>query len=424
MLSARTLRQRILARTLVTGFLLLFSQQGQGDGVTQPSTGSSPYVLESVELVGTERISVEQLASTFGLDPGTPLTDEFVMRTRSKLLGVGLFDSAIIRMKKGSKPGHARVIVELEDDVGILTPWALGGEVGITHSESQARSAPAPDSAPLGYRTKLVGRNLFTSLHAGSLLIDLDGNGVLREAAVNYALPPFAAESVQFEAQLQATDVSRRYLNALGFGGKGQAIWSRSNETWREIQYGIAVYANRSPLFAVPGFPTLVAGPKAGIRYETRLQSFIPQPGYLLEGAAVLSPLKMRNSVSEVGAAYTLDLFSVSALTFDIRALGVGTRGFSTRAESRLDFPIIASRRGDEQASLYARLRGGLDKFREDATDSDPEIRTNLVGSVAIFGMRYFSSGFIADLSLQITRSPLEFTTPTSEGGAMPGGRP
>ena len=46
---------------------------------------SQIYQLETVELTGTTRMTSAQLADELGLVKGTPLNDEFVMSTRSRL---------------------------------------------------------------------------------------------------------------------------------------------------------------------------------------------------------------------------------------------------------------------------------------------------------------------------------------------------
>src|SRR5689334_22020894 len=53
-----------------------------------PDRKVSVYKLDTVELKGTTRMTAEALASELGLVSGTPLDDDLVMTTRSKLLGL------------------------------------------------------------------------------------------------------------------------------------------------------------------------------------------------------------------------------------------------------------------------------------------------------------------------------------------------
>ena len=168
------------------------------------------------------------------------------MTTRDHLLSFGLFKSAILVMRKGSKPGWARLIVEVEDDEGVLSDWAIGGDLAVQFTEAGA-SAVSPDSAPMDYKLGIVSRNLFSSLHRGSIVIDIDSKGQYREGQIAYGLPRFALEDVQFDAEIASIDIQHRYLNALGFGGRGQGLWSRSLEGPGEIQYGAAMYVNKEP---------------------------------------------------------------------------------------------------------------------------------------------------------------------------------
>ena len=89
--------------------------------------------------------------------------------------------------------------------------------------------------------------------------------------------------------------------------------------------------------------------------------------------------------------------------TAEGKALTVGTDGFhSFRAEGRLDVPFGKADPGEDTRPRpsSASLRGG-----QDAID-----KTNLVGSDAMIGVRYHSSGFIAEamakLKLTFGRAP------------------
>jgi hypothetical protein len=359
------------------------------------------YKLESVELVGSTRMSSEALAIELNLTPGRALNDELVMTTRSKLLGLGLFKSVILVMRKGSTAGMAKLIVEVEDDDSVLGDWALGGELGVTATETSAsNTAVSSSSTPLDYRFNLIGRNLFSELHRGSLTLDIDEKGSFRAGQLAYGLPRFAAEDVQFDAEIAAANVQHRYLEALGFGARGQGLWSHDLANGGEMQYGAAMYVNKKPYFAVPGFPSSVAGPKLAYYRETRLRGFFPGEGHSVGAAVLFAPMRTEHSLLEVNLAKTYDLAHLLYVTFDIKALSLGIDGYSVRGESRFDIPLGRAKSGEDQAELFVRLRGGSDNID----------KVDLVGSAAIFGVRYHSSGFIAELGIKVTRSPEEFT--------------
>lgn len=359
--------------------------------------------LETVELVGSTRMSSTQLAEELGLVAGTPLDDELVVSTRSRLLGLGLFKSAILLMRKGSEPGSAKLVIEVEDDPGVLTDWALGGELGVTVTETNATSGVETGGAPMDYRLGLVGRNLFGALHRGSLYLDMDNDGEIREGQLAYGLPRFAREDVQFDAEIAIVDSYYRYLDAVGFGARGQGLWSQTHAGLGEVQYGAAMYVNKRPRFAVPGFPDAVAGPKVAYFKETRFRGFFPGEGHLIGASLLLAPTDTETSVYEVNLAKTWDFRRRAFVTLDGKMLGVGAEGTSTRAEGRVDIPLGGAAPSEDQAALFIRMRGGHDSFG----------KVNLTGSSATLGVRYHSSGFIAELALKITRAPEELAPKT-----------
>ena len=80
------------------------------------SLGSAAvYQLESIKIVGTERLTDEFMASELNLTPGIKLDDELVMSVRENLMGLGLFKSVLLYMKKGKRRGQAKLIIEAED---------------------------------------------------------------------------------------------------------------------------------------------------------------------------------------------------------------------------------------------------------------------------------------------------------------------
>jgi hypothetical protein len=388
-----------------------------------PDRKVTAYKLETVELRGSTRMTGEQLARELGLVAGTPLDDELVMTTRSKLLGLGLFKSAILVMRKGSKPGHARLIVEVEDDEGVLTDWALGGELGVTVNESSASSVEA-NTAPMDYRLGLVARNLAADLHRGSAWVDIDDDGNFRQGQLAYGLPRFALEDVQFDAELAAVSVRHRYLDALGFGGRGQGLWSRTLGSQGEVQYGAAMYTNKKKSeFASPGFPRSVVGPKVAYWRETRLRSFFPGAGSLIGASLLFAPTRSDQSVLELTLARTWSFSDWVYLTLDGRLLSVGVRDYAMRAEGRFDVPLGHAKADEDQAEIFLRLRGGADKatydeaeLRNEGREGSGEDSVALEGSAAIIGVRYHSSGFIAEFGIKVTRSPEELR-PKALGG-------
>ncbi len=371
------------------------------------TTSSSPaetgqrvpvYRLESVEIRGSDRISAEQLVEQLGLRPGMPLNDTVVMNTRQHILSLGLFRSAVLLMRKGSQRGLAKLIVEVEDDHSVLTSWAWGAEVGVTHGEAQAASAD-PDSPPLGYRLRLVSRNLFKNLYRGDIFADVDADGILRAARVAAGLPRFASEDVQFDVELAAVDVTRRYLDAMLFAGRLNTIWTSTAGDYSELQYGVSMFVNRPPRFGYVDFPTSLAGPRISYSRETRLQRFFPGAGYRTQLGLTYTPIQANHSVVEAGLAKTFDLWSMGWLTMQVDSMAIGAHGLGVRAETRLDVPLISGRSSNDQALLFVRLRGGLDDYKD----------KYFQGAAGLFGLRYHSSGLIAELVLQITKSPREF---------------
>jgi hypothetical protein len=392
--------------------VLFFSSTAEANQiVVGPDHRVRVYKLESVEVQGTTRISAEDLVAELGLYQGSELNDTLVMNSRSKILGLGLFRSAILIMRKGSAPGMARLIIDLEDDEGVLTDWALGGELSVTTSESLN---PAVDSnkSPMDYRAGLVGRNLFRSMHRGSVYLDIDGDANVRAGQLAYGFPRFTQEDVQFDAEVAASNPRYRYLDTMGFAGRGQGLWSMTLPGQGELLYGVAMYVNKKPDFVVNGFPDAVAGPKLAFSKETRLRSFFPGEGHQIGASFLLSPLNTEESVLELAMARTLKFFDLVYFTVDAKALAVAANGYSFRGETRFEVPFAASNPEDDQAEFFLRLRGGQDYIG----------KNTLIGSSAILGVRYHSSGFIAELGLKITKSPEDLapkTINTSPAGGL-----
>jgi hypothetical protein len=359
----------------------------------------SSYQLESFELKGTTRVTPEFLASELGIKPGLRLDDEFVMNTRSRLLGWGIFRSVILVMKKGDKPGWARLIIEVDDDSNVLSDWAMGGILGVSVADTKATPfIPSASNVPMNFKLGLVGRNLFSELHRGSALVDFDDSGFIRQARFAYGLPRFTHEATQFDAEIAVVDPRYRYFDSRGFGARGQGLWTQSSREsiLGEWFYGMAMYLNHTERFRMPGFPRIVAGPKVGFYRETRLRGFFPQEGSMVTGSVVISPMEFHKSVFELGSAYTLQIASWLLTTLEAQITTVGIHGYSARGELRFDLPFVSSDPAADQAALYFALQGGRDEYE----------KTRFLGTSALLGMRYHSSGFIADIGLKITHSP------------------
>jgi hypothetical protein len=328
------------------------------------------------------------------------LNDDLVMTSRTKLLGLGLFKSVILVMRKGTKPGWAKLIIEVEDDSSVLGDWAMGGSLGVSVSDSKASPAVPGTNVPMNFRLGLIGRNLLGDLHRGSGFVDFDDKGLVREALFTYGLPKFAREAVQFDTQIAVVDPRYRFMDSKGFGAKGQGLWTQnlSDTLNGDLIYGVAMYLNQKERFTVPGFPKSVAGPKVGYYRETRLHGFFPQEGAMFSSSIVVNPIEFHTSVIELNIAQTMELASNLLLTVDTSLTTIGVQGYAGRGDLRFDLPFVSSDPNADQAAGYLSFQGGQDRTKQ----------TNLVGTAAVLGLRYHSSGFIADIGLKITHSPEE----------------
>ena len=374
--------------------------------LTHPSSAKPRiYQLESFEVRGTERISVETLIDELELYPGTKLNDALVMTIREKILGLGLFKSVLLYMRKGQTPGTARLIIEAEDDDSVLGSWAIGTEIAVTSGEPRP-STLTPGSPSLGYRMDLVARNLYGLRHRGSVSADVDSRSVLRAGHLAYGWPRFSQESVQFDGQLKVVDVSHRYLDAEGFGARGDAHWTYE-EGEKSIQYGVAMYLNRPGRFAMPGYPETVAGPKFGMSQETRLLGFVPQQGYGYRASILIPPPDYNFTILEATGEVT-EHFGGFVGTLSAKFLTVGSKGLMLRLTSNLEYPF-GSGDGDD-AKAYVKIRAGSDHYE----------KTKLSGSSMTLGIRYHSTGFIAEFALKITQVPKDFEPLLYMEGAKP----
>lgn len=387
----------------ITGSAVKAASLGEAD-VKDKYFGA--FYLESFVLKGTSRIGKEFLINELNLRPNTHLTSGFVEKIRNSLLGLGIFRSVILYMRKGSQPGKIKLIIEVWDDESVLTDWALGGEVAMTYGEPKVVDASS-DSAALGYRFGLIGRNIFKSLHRSSVMIDIDSMGHFCEGQFAYGLPKFTEEDINFNTSVKITNTLRRYINAMGFGKKGEAFWTKDLGDFTSIKYGIAMYLNSGEDYSIPYFPKTIAGPKISYGKETRFFSFFPTTGYQYRVALMPVPYKTENSAFETSLAGTYDLNNIIWGTLEGKLLTVGTSGISTRLTAQLDLPIVQSRgRFREFSEIYLRLQAGKDRFEE----------TNYSGSSAVFGLRYHSYGFIAELAFKIVKTPKDIKSLDPKG--------
>ena len=379
---------------------------------TSASSQARIYRLEEAKIVGTDRITIAQIQKELSLQKGALLNDDAVMNVRERLLGLGLFKSVMLYMRKGSSKGQAKLIIEVQDDDTVLGPWAIGGEIAITSGQPKAASID-PNAPSYGYLTSIVARNILKQGHRASLLADIDSKSVLREGRIAYGMPRFSEESVQFDASLHFVDVSHRYLNTLGFGQKGEAHWTLDGEEG-SVQYGVAMYRNQKERFDLPKFPNTIAGPKISYHKETRLLGFIPKKGHGYKVSLLFPPAAKSHYILEFGGASTFNFYDKVWGTFEGKLMGVGAIGISSRLEAHFDIPIGRSYKTSEFAKLFVKLRAGSDRILD----------TRLEGSSAAFGLRYHSPGFIAELAFKLTKVPNEVKpflkpTPFRKGGVQ-----
>lgn len=367
------------------------------------AAGGKPLLLDRLSWKGSERLPSDFLSDELGLRAGQLLSEDELTRARNRLLATGLFRSVQFFLKKSAGPGRIELEIELEDDPSVLGSWALGGNLFV-HQDTRDTSQSSPNQLdPLGIKAQLISRNLFHSLHRAAVQIDSDGDGNLRGWQLAYGWPRFSAEDIQFDASLEAVDGINRYFEVLGFGGKAQLAWSLDLQEGRSLQYGVALYSNQDPRMRLPGFPKAVGGPKIGLQKETRLLSFRTSEGYAYHVASVVTGEGLRHMSFEGGGAYTKDLWSGSSLTLEADMLSIGGLSFSGRESLRWEQALpIWQNEGDPLA--YLQTIYGHDHYRQ----------TKGEGYEARIGLRFHSSGLIADLALSYSRLPDGFAAARS----------
>lgn len=353
------------------------------------------YRLESLELRGTKRISSEQLQKTLQIRSDDELSDEYVAELRARMLSLGLFKDALFSLQRGTNQGKAKLIISAVDDDSVMGREAMGGEFGLLVSEPERTLGD--DSPFRSYRMGLIARNLFGSMHRAALAADMDQKGTVTSGSAAYGLPRFAAEGIQFDSGIAVSDPTLRYLETQAYAMKIQSLWSRSQRWW-DVQYGAAWYSNTHTRYRLDGWPAVGAGPKLALVRESRFMGFIPGEGWRGSIGILPSLVKRDEAIAEWQLAGTWVPTRFTSLTADLQATTVGRTGVTTREELRLDVPITDSRAEGTKALVFVKLRQGQDRYKEYA----------FIGSDAALGIRYHSSGFIGELSFQITqKNPL-----------------
>lgn len=386
--------------------------------MAQPADGlTKTYKLESLEVSGSSRLSPEQIREQLRISDTTTLSDEWLAEARTKLLGLAVYKYVFFSLKKGSSPGYAKLIITAYDDDEVLSDWATGGEFGL----SLVKPAPdlGDDSPVRSYRFGLVARNLLRRSHRGALITDLDTNGNLIFGSMAYGLPRFVSEAIQFDSAIVVTDPSQRYLETEAFGMKGQTLWTR--QRWGlDVTYGLAWYSNRHERYRVDHWPTLVSGPKFGVVRETRLLSFLPQPGYKAAISIVPSLVNREHATIEAEALRTEPIRDMLALTAAGKLVQVGRGATTLRGEVKIELPVTTSSHG-LRSILYFSRRLGRDQFQSFKHS----------GSETIAGYRYHSTGFIGDINFKLaSENPFakhweksrasEFESRSAEVGDLP----
>lgn len=346
------------------------------------------YKLESLEVVGSSRLSPEQIREQLRISNNTTLSDEWLAEARTKLMGLAVYKYVFFSLKKGSNSDYAKLIITAYDDDEVLSEWATGGEFGL----SLVKPAPdlGDDSPVRSYRFGLVARNIMKRSHRGALIADLGTNGNLIFGSLAYGLPRFVTEAIQFDAALVLTDPSQRYLETEAFGMKGQTLWTR--QRWGlDVTYGLAWYSNRHDRYSLDHWPSLVSGPKFGVVRETRLLSFLPKPGYKAAAFLVPSLVNREHGTLEAEVLRTEQIRDMLAVTAAGKIVQIGRGATTLRGDLKLELPITTSSHGLRSVLYFAR-RIARDQFQSFKHS----------GSETIAGYRYHSTGFIGDINFKL----------------------
>lgn len=375
---------------LVFFFLSTLPAWAQGTETTE-----TLYKVESIEVIGSSRLTGEQIYGHLRINDQTLMSDEWLESSRRKILGMALFKNLFFSLRKGSKPGYAKLVVSAVDDDTVISNLAVAGEFGL----SLVKPSPdiGDDSVFRSYKFGLVARNILKRAHRGALLAEIATDGSLAQASLGYGLPRFAHEAIQFDTAILVVDPSKNYQDTEAFGMKAQALWTRQRGGV-DLTYGLAWYSNRHERYNLENWPLLVSGPKFGLLRETRLQSFLPQGGYKAEFAAIPSLVNRKQTTIEAELQRTDTAERWGALTLAIKAIQIG-RDYSTfRGEVKYELPITTSSRG-LRSVFYLERRVGHDMHH----------KIRFFGSETVAGYRYHSSGFIGEINFKLaTESPFQ----------------
>jgi hypothetical protein len=372
----------------MTQFVLLVMSLFLPSWAMCESSTTSAYELESIEIIGTTRITEEQLREQLRIKNHTLMSDTWIAEARANLLGLGIFRDVIFSMKKGTKPGFAKLLLRAEDDENVVSDWAMGGEFGLSLTEPTP--AFGEESVFRGYRVGLIARNILRESHRASVLADIDSRGNLVFAQMAYGLPRFVAEEIQFDAAIKAVEPRERYFETEGYGLKIQGLWTRQRRGF-DLLYGIAWYSNNHSRYHLEGWPTLIAGPKIGILRETRFLGFIPGDGYKASIAVTPSMLHRDETVLESEVAVSFSTVGAVALTLSGKSIATGKTAISNRGEAKIEVPITSASRG-LRSLFYIAALGGNDHFKENWVQAREYVS----------GFRYHSTGFIGDVNFRV----------------------
>ena len=364
---------------------LIFIATGLAAQAFSQTPAPSQYELESIQLLGTTRISESQVREQLRIKEHLIMSDEWMVDARAKILGLGLFQDVMFSLKKGSKPGLAQLIIRAEDDESIMSDWAMGGEFGLTMTE------PTPefgsDSAFRGYKFGLVARNVASASHRAAVAADIDSRGNLVYGNVAYGLPRFVSESIQFDSAVTVVEPKERYYETEGFGLKIQSLWTRQRHGF-ELIYGAAWYSNTHTRYRLEDWPVAVVGPKLGVVRDTIFLGFFPKTGYRTAVSLVPSLVHRAEAVLETELVGTFLPYGANAITVKAKAINIGRNAVSTRAEAKLEIPLTMENRG-LRSLFYIGIRNGQDHYKD----------LKISGTEAVAGFRYHSTGFIGDLN-------------------------
>ena len=366
--------------------------------------------LESFEIVGTVRMDRVTVERELGIVPGIVLDGDFVWKTRQRLLGLGIFRSVLLYMKKGKKPHTAHLVIECEDDPGVLGAWAMGAMARVSYDDSANRNDISGDT-PVDFQLEVVGRNIARRLYRGELGLGLDTGGSIDQAHIAFGSPRFSDNDQQIDAEFTVNGVRQRYFDCMGFCAGASALVSRDAGDYSWWSLGLAMLHNEGSKYAMPGFPARVDGPQVSLVKDTRLKGFVLGDGYRYGASATLSAERPVESVVQANIAYTLSLHDLLSVTFDGAALWVGVRGASGRLGGLIDIPLYKEQRSiKDHAKLYVKWQAGADRYEGE----------NLKGSATTVGIRCHRFGLIADIALKVTMLPQELFHPSPQRMGVP----